>query len=67
MMDARFASDLGGRWFSGSNSRPTGRVALSAVSAERKFQEPSMSISVAIRVTRAPGSSQTLAGRRIYA
>jgi hypothetical protein len=66
-MCVRFASDLGGRWFSGSNSRPAWRVDLTAVSAERKRQEPSMSISVAIRVTDASGSPQTLAGRRTHA
>jgi hypothetical protein len=41
-------------------------VDLTAVSAERKRQEPSMAIFVAIRATAVSGS-QTLAGRRIHA
>jgi hypothetical protein len=66
-MVVRFASDLGGRWFSGSNSRPAWRVDLTAVSAERKRQEPTMSILAAIRVTDASVTPQTLAGRRSHA
>ena len=66
-MEVRFASDLGGRWCPGSNSRPAWRVDLITVSAERKRQEPSMSIFVGTRVTDAPGSLHNLAGRSSHA
>jgi len=66
-MDVRFASNLGGQRFSGSNSRPAWRADLTAVSAGRKRQEPSMSIAVAIRVTDASGSLHTRVGRRSHA
>jgi hypothetical protein len=66
-MGVRFALALGGRCFSGSSSRPAWRVDLTGVSAERERQEPSMSISVAIRVTDVSGSPQTRVGRRSHA
>jgi predicted Fe-S protein YdhL (DUF1289 family) len=56
-----FASEPGEAISSGSNSRPAWCVDPIAVSAERKRQEPIMTISAPNRVTNGAGS-QTLAG-----